>query len=75
MLMYDLILKNFVKNKYSSLSIQFNIYFSHLKQIQNSYDSSASISYKGLVPSHISGDAHLSETGNAQLVIFLPWIV
>lgn len=45
-----------------------SLFKSSFDQIQNSYDSSASISYKGLVPSHISGDAHLSETGNAQLV-------
>lgn len=49
--------------------------FYHLKQIQNSYDSSDNIFYKGLVPSYISGDPHLSETGNPQLVTFLPWIV
>lgn len=37
-------------------------------QIQNGYDSSASICHKGLVPTYISGDPHLSEAGNAQLV-------
>ncbi|XP_066321928.1 protein PHYLLO, chloroplastic-like isoform X5 [Miscanthus floridulus] len=45
-----------------------SLFESCFDQIQNSYDSSASISHKGLVPSYISGDAHLSETGNAQLV-------
>ncbi|RLN09825.1 protein PHYLLO, chloroplastic isoform X1 [Panicum miliaceum] len=37
-------------------------------QIQNSYDPLDNICHKGLVPSYISGDAHLSETGNPQLV-------
>ncbi|XP_004952910.1 protein PHYLLO, chloroplastic isoform X2 [Setaria italica] len=45
-----------------------SLFESCFDQIQNSYDSSDNICHKGLVPSYISGDAHLSETGNPQLV-------
>ncbi|OEL19228.1 Protein PHYLLO, chloroplastic [Dichanthelium oligosanthes] len=44
-----------------------SLYESCFDQIQNSYDSSDSIC-QGLVPNFISGDAHLSETRNLQLV-------
>ncbi|WVZ74855.1 hypothetical protein U9M48_022979 [Paspalum notatum var. saurae] len=44
------------------------LFESCFNQIQNNYDSSASIYHKGLVPSYISGDAHVSKTGDAQLV-------
>ncbi|XP_062219458.1 protein PHYLLO, chloroplastic isoform X3 [Phragmites australis] len=45
-----------------------SLFESCFDQIQNTYDSSASISHKGLVASYISGDSQLLETGNAQLV-------
>ncbi|XP_025816542.1 protein PHYLLO, chloroplastic isoform X5 [Panicum hallii] len=45
-----------------------SLFESCFDQIQNSYDPLDSICHKGLVPSYISGDAHLSETGNPQLV-------
>jgi len=45
-----------------------SLFESCFNQIQNSYDPLDSICRKGLVPSYISGDAHLSETGNPQLV-------
>jgi isochorismate synthase/2-succinyl-5-enolpyruvyl-6-hydroxy-3-cyclohexene-1-carboxylate synthase/2-succinyl-6-hydroxy-2,4-cyclohexadiene-1-carboxylate synthase/O-succinylbenzoate synthase len=45
-----------------------SLFESCFDQIQNSYDPLDSICHKGFVPSYISGDAHLSETGNPQLV-------